>query len=146
LAGDITLPKDDLKTTIGTYKYRDDVRLTGYLSTPVFARLLAGTYALVHTGAGRQLVVEAMCCGVPLIVADTDVLRYICGNAALYTNPDNVEDVAEQLMLIYKDENLRHRQIALGNIQVDPHRPPAAVDKLAEALLGTHALATATVV
>jgi glycosyltransferase involved in cell wall biosynthesis len=137
LAGHVSLPKNDLKPTIATYKYRDDVKLAGYLSTPVFARLLAGAYALVHTGTGVQLPAEAMICGVPLIVKDTALMQEICGEAALYMNPDTPEAIAEQMMLVFKDENLRNSLVIKGNKQAAPYSAPAAVAKLAEALLST---------
>ncbi len=134
LAGHINLPKNDLKAIVSTYKYRDDVRLTGYHSTPIFARLLTGAYALVHTSTGMQLPAEAMICGVPLIVADTGAMLEICGEAALYINPGSPEAIAEQMMLVFKDENLRDSLVMKGNKQVEAYSAPAAVKKLAEAI------------
>jgi glycosyltransferase involved in cell wall biosynthesis len=136
LSGHIQLPNNDLKAMVSTYKYRDDVKITGYLSTPVFARVLAGAYALVHTGKGKQLPAEAMSCGVPLITADTAAMQEICGEAALYMNPGSPEAIAEQMMLVFKDENLRNRQISKGDTQVERYSSPFAVIKLAEAIFG----------
>jgi glycosyltransferase involved in cell wall biosynthesis len=135
LAGHINLPENELKATVSTYKYRDDVRLTGYHSTPIFARLLAGAYALVHTSTGMQLPVEAMICGVPLIVTDTGAMQEICGEAALYINTTSPIAIAEQMMLVFKDENLRDSLVKKGNKQVEQYSAPAAVVKLAEAVL-----------
>ncbi len=135
IAGHIYLPENQLKSTIGTYKYRDDVKITGYLSTPVFAPLLGSAYALVHTGTGMQLPAEAMICGVPVIAADTAIMQEICGDAALYMNPGSPEAIAEQLMLVFKDENLRNRQILNGNRQAELYSAPAALTQLAEAVL-----------
>jgi glycosyltransferase involved in cell wall biosynthesis len=141
LAGHIVLPKNDLKATISTYKYRNDVKLAGYHSTQVFARLLAGAYALVHTSTGMQLPAEAMICRIPLIVNDTALLQEICGKAALYMNPGSPEAIAEQMMLVFKDENLRTNLIKNGVKQVELYSAPAAVVKLAEAILSTCTLA-----
>jgi glycosyltransferase involved in cell wall biosynthesis len=137
LAGHINLPKNDLKHTVATYKYRDDVKLVGYLSTPVFARLLASAYALVHTSTGVQLPAEAMICEVPLIAKDTALVQEICGEAALYVNTDSPEAIAEQMMLVFKDENLRNSLVTKGMKQAELYSAPAAAVKLAEAVLST---------
>ena len=142
LAGHVSLPKNDLKQTLATYKYRDEVKLTGYLSIPAFARLLAGAYAMVHTGTGTQLPQEAMICGVPLLVTDTPALQEICGDAALYINPGNPIAIAGQMMLVFKDENQRNSMIKKGNEQSVPYSAPAALIKLAEAVLNTCTLPT----
>jgi glycosyltransferase involved in cell wall biosynthesis len=146
IAGHVNLPKNDLKPTIATYKYRDDVKITGYLSTPSFARLLGGAYALVHTSTGVQLPAEAMVCGTPLIVKDTDLMLEICGEAALYMNPASAEAIAEQMMLVFKDENLRNSLVKNGNKQAGQYCAPAAVVKLAEAILSTCTTGVATAV
>lgn len=67
-------------------------------------------------------MVEAMGLGLPIIASDTAVNREICGEAALYFNPYNVNDVAEKMLLMLKDKKLREelRQKALKRSQEFP--------------------------
>jgi glycosyltransferase involved in cell wall biosynthesis len=39
------------------------------------------------------------------------------GDAVLYANPNDVDDLAKQMMLIYKDEKLRTALIEKGFVQ-----------------------------
>jgi glycosyltransferase involved in cell wall biosynthesis len=48
-----------------------------------------------------------MKCGVPVIVQNEGTMTEICGDAALYFNPHDHENLAEQMMTIFKDEELR---------------------------------------
>ena len=45
---------------------------------------------------------EAMCCGCPVVVSDRASLPEICGDAALYCNPDDPETLARQLRVVLK--------------------------------------------
>jgi glycosyltransferase involved in cell wall biosynthesis len=41
-------------------------------------------------------------------------MQEIAGNAALYFNPADHNDIAEKMLLLYKDENLRSQLIEKG--------------------------------
>jgi glycosyltransferase involved in cell wall biosynthesis len=102
-----------------TYKYREDVVLTGYLAEKELADLLGAAYALVYPsffeGFGVPIL-EAMKCQVPALTSQDSSMQEIGGDAALYFDPGDVKDMGEKLMLIYKDENLRSALIERGKI------------------------------
>jgi glycosyltransferase involved in cell wall biosynthesis len=50
---------------------------------------------------------EAMHCGCPVIVSDRASLPEVCGNAAVYCNPDDPADMARQLRLVLTSAALR---------------------------------------
>jgi glycosyltransferase involved in cell wall biosynthesis len=137
VAGKIYLPQHELATLLGTYKYREEVQLTGWLPAPEFATLLAGAYALVHTGAGVQAPIEAMACDVPVIAGKMGALPEICGEAALYADVHSPEDLAAQMMLLFKDEDQRSRLIAKGTLQCRQYSPAVVLPLLAAAVLHT---------
>lgn len=60
--------------------------------------------------------VEAMACGCPVVVSDIPALRERCGDAALYCDPADADDIAGKIALILEDaglaEDLRQRGIA----------------------------------
>jgi glycosyltransferase involved in cell wall biosynthesis len=137
LTGATALPGDKLKALLAAYKYRDEIKLISRLQPQSFVRLLGGAYALVHTGPGTQLPAEAMSCGVPVITGETPLLKEICGEAAMYANPADPADMAEKMMLVFKDETMRSRIIEKGTQQTKAFAAPAATLKLAEAILRT---------
>lgn len=51
--------------------------------------------------------VEAMVFGVPVVVSDIPCLREMCGSAAVYFDPRDVDDLVEQMSRVIRDESLR---------------------------------------
>jgi len=50
---------------------------------------------------------EAMACRCPVIVSDTASLPEVCGDAALYCDPENPDDIAGKIRQVITDESLR---------------------------------------
>lgn len=117
LAGRLAWKNDEFVTLLETYKYRDDVVLTGYVPDDELAVLTASAYAKVYPslfeGFGLP-VLEAMQCGVPVLTSAGTAMQEVGEDAALYFTPQNPADIADKLMLIYKDETLRSRLIEKG--------------------------------
>ncbi len=63
-------------------------------------------------------LVEAMAVGVPVVAADTPIHREICGDAALYFEPENPEDVCARLLELDARAELRARCRELGKARV----------------------------
>jgi glycosyltransferase involved in cell wall biosynthesis len=57
---------------------------------------------------------EAMACGCPVIVSRAASMPEICGDAALYCDPDRPDTVAASIRLIMTDPVLRAKLIASG--------------------------------
>ncbi len=58
-----------------------------------------------------------MTCDVPVIVSNTSSMPEVGGEAALLVDPASPDDIAEKMMMIYKDERLRDRMIAAARIE-----------------------------
>ena len=104
-----------LTASIKNYKYREDVVITDRLTGEELRCITAAAYASVFITAfddGGLPVLEAMKCGVPVITASSPVMQEITGEAALYAGAGDPGSIAGQLMLLYKDENLRNDLIA----------------------------------
>jgi glycosyltransferase involved in cell wall biosynthesis len=139
LTGHNLWPKNELAQSLQTYKYKRDVKLTGHLPLAEMARLMAGAYAVVQPAElpGFALPpLEAMQCGVPVIVTATGALPEICGPAALYAADGSANELATQMMLVYKDETLRAEKISAGLEQVKQFEEHHAVHQLAQAVMG----------
>ena len=76
-----------------TYKYKDDVVLTGYIDEKELAKLTASAYALVYPsffeGFGVP-VLEGMNCNVPVLTSKGTSMEEIGGDAALYFDPNDI--------------------------------------------------------
>jgi glycosyltransferase involved in cell wall biosynthesis len=119
LAGRLAWKNDEFLQLLKTYKYREDVILTGYLSEEEIVHLVGAAYALVYPsffeGFGVP-VLEAMKCGVPALTTAGSSMEEIGRDAALYFDPADPADIAGKMMLIYKDESLRSRLVDKGRV------------------------------
>ncbi|MFI5132987.1 MAG: glycosyltransferase family 4 protein [Chitinophagales bacterium] len=117
LAGRLAWKYESFLEQLKTYKYRDDVVMTGYLPEEELAKITGSAYALVYPslleGFGVP-VLEAMSCRVPVITSVNSAMQEIAKEAAVYIAPDNYNDIADKMMLLYKDENLRKELIKKG--------------------------------
>ena len=122
VAGRMTWKNEEFRKLLSTFKFRNDVVLTGYLSKEELARVVASAYALVYPSLFEGFGVpplEALQCGVPAIVSRVSSLPEIGGNAYLYINPESHEDLAEKMMLLYKDETLRSQLVENGQHRLE---------------------------
>lgn len=104
---------------IRTYKYRADVVLTGYVDDAELVNIIGSAYALVYPswweGFGVP-VMEAMRSGVPVLTSPGSSMQEIAGDAALYADPSSHVDIADKMMLLYKNENLCDDLAAKGKL------------------------------
>jgi glycosyltransferase involved in cell wall biosynthesis len=119
LVGRLAWKYDSFIESLKTYKYRNDVIMTGYLEENELAKIIAASYALVYPslleGFGVP-VLEALQCSVPVVTSSNSSMQEIAKDAALYFDPNNQNDIAEKMMLLYKDEVLRKNLIEKGRI------------------------------
>ncbi|PSL35824.1 glycosyltransferase [Chitinophaga ginsengisoli] len=115
LVGSETAAGAEITGSLPSYKYRNDVVLIPDADQATLAGIVAGAYALVYTArfAGVATpVYAAMQCEVPVIALEGAAAREAGGEAVLYTDPENLEDLADKMCLLYKDEELRSRLLS----------------------------------
>ncbi len=118
LAGSVAINYNSFSKSLQTYKYRNDVVLTGHLEENELAKLTGASYGLINPCVAEELdvvVLEAMQCNVPVIVANTVTMHEVTKNAALYATASNNKDLADKMMLLYKDEKGRNEMINKGS-------------------------------
>lgn len=138
LAGRLAWKNEDFLSLLKTYKYKDDVGVTGYLAEGELAQLMAAAYAFVYPshfeGFGVP-VLEAMKCGVPVLTAKASAMEEISEGAALFFDPANVDDIAYQLMFVYKNEGERSALVQKGKQIAAPYTWQRTADRLWDCLL-----------
>jgi glycosyltransferase involved in cell wall biosynthesis len=106
-----------LKEEIARLGLAEDVRFLEGVEQEDLRALYCGADLFVYPslveGFGLP-VIEAMTCGVPVLVARTSCLPEIAGDAALYCEGTDVEDMARQLEKGLVDQDLRLELVRKG--------------------------------
>ncbi|MCB9045138.1 MAG: glycosyltransferase family 4 protein [Chitinophagales bacterium] len=101
--------------------FKDDVKWVGYMNVDELPAVIGGAYAMLYPsffeGFGIPIL-EALKCNVPAIVSNTSSMPEVAGEAGLLVNPADVEDIANKMEMLYKDEALRAKLIAHAPEQV----------------------------
>ena len=96
---------------------KNTVHFTGHLPLEELAKIMGAasvfTYVPYFEGFGIPLV-EAMKCGTPILSGNLTSLPEVAGDAALYCDPMNVEDIANKLFEIASNDVLRVNLSQLG--------------------------------
>lgn len=140
IAGAVVVQYDDILTKLKTYKYREDIVLLDHIDETKLARITASAYCVLYPSFFEGLslpIIEAMQCAVPIITSNNSSMPEIGGDAALYINPDEADELAEKMQLIYKDENLRSSLIGKGLKQAATFNWNTATEKVWDTIVAT---------
>lgn len=111
---------DEFLRSLESYRFKEDIKVLEELGETDTVQLLSSAYAMVFVPSYATAaieVIEAMRCEVPLITSSPPLLKEYCGEAALYADSEKPNDIAEKMMLLFKDEQLRKALIAKGRLQ-----------------------------
>ena len=107
----------DLGKEIRENRLEGKVILTDTLTrkeiTSLYKKAKALTFPSYYEGFGLP-VLESQSLGVPVLTSNTSSLPEIAGDAALYVDPYNTEDIMEGMRRIAFDENLKRNLIKKG--------------------------------
>ncbi|MBC9933754.1 glycosyltransferase family 4 protein [Chitinophaga qingshengii] len=133
LAGSQTPAGSEIAKALESYKFRHDVVWKEQLTMDELAAAIGGAYALIYPTRFDGLPLPlymAQQCKVPVIAMESLAAREAGGETVLYTDPASVDDLADKMSLLYKDEQLRSRLLAME----PPVRPGNSWDAAAAAL------------
>ncbi|MBK8784967.1 MAG: glycosyltransferase family 4 protein [Chitinophagaceae bacterium] len=126
------------KKELKTYKLRNEVKLLEGLDKAGLAKITAAAYAMVYPVFYDDMALaalQALQCNVPLVMSDSGSLPAVFGEAALYVNPESFEDIAQKMMLVFKDEDKAKELVKAGNELLLQHQPGKNADLLMECIL-----------
>jgi glycosyltransferase involved in cell wall biosynthesis len=129
---------DAFKKELKTYTFRREVILLENLAKEEQAKITAAAYAMLYPVLYADFALsplQAMQCGVPVITSNTGALPSICGEAALFTNPYDFKDIAEKMMLVFKDEDKTKELVKAGEKRLQLYQWDKAADLLMHSIL-----------
>lgn len=125
--------KFDRATALRGIDCADQVRFIGFVPDEDMAALytLADVFAFptLYEGFGIP-VIEAQCCGTPVLTSNTSCLPEVGGDGAVYVDPYSEADIAEGLSRILTDGALRHRLTDAGYRNVNRYSWDASAERL----------------
>jgi len=124
LVGEIDYFYQRLQKMVKKMGLEDKVIFTGRISpqelTNQYKNSLAYVFPSLTEGFGLPGL-EAMAENLPVVCSKANPLPEIYGPAALYFDPENIQEIAKTILKIVSDENLRQDLKTKGKIQVEKY-------------------------
>ena len=115
------------------------IMFLGYVDERLLPLIYSGAEALVYPsyyeGFGLP-VLEAMACGTPVIAARTSALPEVVGDAGLLVDPTDTVGMAEHMLNIYSDVDLKNDMINAGLRRAELYSWDVAAKKIWDILQG----------
>jgi glycosyltransferase involved in cell wall biosynthesis len=127
-----------LSRDLKNYRHRNDVIILEKSDASDLVAVIGSAYAFVYVSSCEplnQAVVEAMKCEVPVITTLHSAAREIANDAVLYADPKSFDNIAEKMMLLYKDENLRKELIQKGKLKASEYSLRRTANSLWQSIL-----------
>jgi glycosyltransferase involved in cell wall biosynthesis len=121
-----------------TMPFKEDVIWPGYLDVDRLSKVIGAAYALVYPSLFEGFgipILEALKCDVPGVVSNTSSMPEVAGDAALLVDPTSVDDIAEKMGMIYKDENLRRKLVSAAAVQAAKFDWDNSADQLWQSMM-----------
>ncbi|MGN6527488.1 MAG: glycosyltransferase family 4 protein [Burkholderiaceae bacterium] len=126
-------PDDGLRAVAEAAGIAGSLRFTGFLDDAALVAhyKAARCFAFISKYEGFGLpILEAMQCDTPLLLARASSLPEVGGDAALYVNPDDVDEVAAGLRRLCLDESARREFIDKGRRRREAYSADVSAAKL----------------
>ncbi len=97
---------------------RDEVVFTGRLNVLALPKVIGSALAMVfvpHFEGFGIPALESFALGVPLLASNTTAVPEVCGGAAVYADPSQIDQIADAMVRLSADAALRETCIQQGN-------------------------------
>jgi hypothetical protein len=113
-----TSHKENTIKDFATYKYRNEVTIITPENDEILAKITAAAYAAIYLPAidvTEDKGLLALINNTPLITVSNEFCKSLYNDAALYAKAEE-QNIAEKMMLLYKNENLKNSLANIGNL------------------------------
>ncbi|MEP7163483.1 MAG: hypothetical protein ABI741_02255 [Ferruginibacter sp.] len=113
-----TAQKENPVKDLATYKYRDEVKIVVPANEESHAEITTAAYAAIYLPAMEIMEEEGLTAlknNIPLITTSNEFCKSLYNDAALYAKIDE-KNIAEKMMLLYKNENLKNDLANIGKL------------------------------
>lgn len=120
IAGRYAWKSEEIRFMIERFPFKDQLIYLGSVEDDELKKLIASAYALVYPSIFEGFgipILDAMKCDVPSITSNVSSMPEVGGDAALYVNPNNVDEIFQQMKLLLEDNKLRDQLIQKGRLQ-----------------------------
>ncbi|UCI29370.1 glycosyltransferase family 4 protein [Mesorhizobium sp. B4-1-4] len=123
---DLWMPGDIDETTVLRHvpEMPENLILLGRITDHDFKKALEGAVCFLFPsrieGFGLPAI-EAMASGCPVVASTSPCLPEICGDSALYADPDDVQSWAENVRQLSVDPDLRKRMVGKGHARASSY-------------------------
>ncbi|MGI6775663.1 glycosyltransferase family 4 protein [Acetomicrobium sp.] len=111
-SNDLTKALDDVNIRV-----REDIIFVGYVPDSVLPSLYSYADAFVfpslYEGFGIPIL-EAFSCGTPVVCSKMAAIPEVAGDASIYFDPHNIEEMADAILKVLIDGSLRNELIERG--------------------------------
>ena len=117
LGGRADLHDTKVREKINASPFKNDIITTDYISDQDLPLLYncADVFVLPSFIEGFGLIaIEAQACGCPVVSSNTSSLPEILGDSALFFNPYNSEEIAEQIYSVLSNDTIKQELIKKG--------------------------------
>jgi glycosyltransferase involved in cell wall biosynthesis len=120
IAGRFAWQTGEVKSAYEQATYKNDIVFLNYIDNDSLAQLMASAFALTYIslfeGFGVPLI-EAMNCDVPVITANVSSMPEVAGDAGLCVSPTDTSAIADAMISLYENPDLRQQLILKGRVQ-----------------------------
>lgn len=117
IVGEADWKTPDLESLLSTEKLTERIIITGRVSDEELSVIYALSYIFCFPSFAEGFglpPLEAMACGVPVIISNTTSLPEVCGNAGVYIDPTDPTSIAEAIDTLIANENFYLTKKAQG--------------------------------
>jgi len=137
IVGEKMFKTKNIHTVYSNMSFKKDVIFTGRMNPKelknLYGSALALTFVPYFEGFGIPII-EAMNCDTAVITSNVTSMPEVAGDAALFADPFSVQSIADAMIKIYSDSNLRNEFIEKGRLQKQKFSWDKTANKLWESI------------
>ncbi|MBR1394108.1 MAG: glycosyltransferase family 4 protein [Prevotella sp.] len=108
---------DDIISRNHIENIREYINMPGYIVNTDLPYVYSGAFAFLYTSLRESFgipLLEAMACGTPVVTSNTSSMPEIAGPDAILVNPQETDDICEQIIRLENDKDFYEEQVEIG--------------------------------